>query len=163
MLSKSKVTVTVRIWRFTQGEEIYNGIVHLQYCSALPMHDRQAWPSTNSVIWQTTREDHKRLPVQNTNKYCTVSFKSFPLYYQHNNEWKVELNVFSFNNSRTQAAWTPQVCLFACNLEIVQNNCLFYAVTVCLLQSVNELQIHFKISYFIAGYAQTCMHSFKHI
>jgi len=44
----------------------------------------------------------------------------------------------------------------------MQNTYLFYAVIVCLLPGLNELQINFKISYFNNGFHYICtdMHAF---
>lgn len=38
-MSATGVTPTVVVWGLAERHELYNGIIHLQHCDGLPMHD----------------------------------------------------------------------------------------------------------------------------
>lgn len=67
-----KRNLTVRIRRLTEGEEVHDGIVHLQHGRTLPVHHRQTRPPAHRVVRQTTRKDNEGLPGTHTHTHRNV-------------------------------------------------------------------------------------------
>lgn len=57
---------TVGVGSLAEGEEVHDGVVHLQDGRALPVHDGQAGPPAHRIVGEAPREDDEGLPAKPT-------------------------------------------------------------------------------------------------
>lgn len=57
---------TVGVGSLAEGEEVNDGVVHLQDGCTLPVHYCQARPPAHRVVGETAGEDYEGLPSKNT-------------------------------------------------------------------------------------------------